>query len=116
MDYRLCWALNKSLNLQLKKQDDYLLNIYKSKQSVFSKYTFCDEIQKINYTVLANKGSDALLAKEFAMVDYFLLIEGYYESVDQEKFLQDVKGTSFVITSFMIDPNTLHSKDNFILE
>lgn len=116
MDYRFCWGLNNQLNIQLKKQEDYTVEVYKSKHSSFSMYSYLDDIQKIHYHVIANKGSDALLAKEYAMMDYFIILDGYHESIDKEVFLANVKKTPSVLTATWVDPNQMHSKNNFILE
>lgn len=116
MDYRFCWALNQNLGLELKKCDDYSISIQKNKTSFFSRYEYTDSFQQIKYTILANRGSASLLAKEHAKVDYFLLLEGYCEDLDQKEVLERIKKTPFVLTAFYLDPNALASKTNFLLE
>ncbi len=116
MDYRLSWALNKHFRFEFKKKEDYRIKLSKGIEQSFSHYAYSDEIKKRTYHILSNKSDKGLLAKEYPGIDYFMLIEGYYDDIPQEVLLQDLKKVPFIITCQFLNPDEMISKMNFILE
>jgi len=116
MDYRLCWNLNKYLGLHLKKQTDYSLLTGKERTDHYSKYTFRNEIKKIDFTLVSNKGDHSFLVKEHPYFDYFLIVDGYLSSDYQRQILAQVQNIPEVLMGTEIDPNGLNSKLNLVFD
>lgn len=111
-DYRICWALNKALNIELQQQEDLQIKI--KSVSNYSWYLFENEEHYQEYCLVANRGNQAVLIPEQKQVDYFLMIRGVIREKEKEVILQNIKQIGMVLTAFMIDPNSLKSKQNLI--
>ncbi|MCW3083217.1 MAG: hypothetical protein JWP12_583 [Bacteroidetes bacterium] len=134
-DYRFCWALNNKLKLELVKQDS--LEIKGKKQttpSYFSFFTFDDEDQYTEYSVIANfSESKALAANENTLfgaqdateeneflipehkqMNYFFVIRGELEDEEVEELMKQIREIDMVLTTIRIDAKSLKSKQNLI--
>lgn len=135
-DYRFCWALNNKLKLELVKQDS--LEIKGKKQSTpsyFSFFTFDDEDQYTEYSVVANfsesktlafkentlfggeaerEGENEFLIPEQKQMNYFFVIRGELEDEEVEELLRQIRGIDIVLTAVRIDAKSLKSKQNLI--
>ena len=108
-DYRLCWELNKALNIGLERAADYQLE-----KSSFSFYEYIDEDNYLEHYFIANKGNSGFLIPEQKAVDYFLMSKGNVSDSLTDEFICKINTISVVLTSFKIDPNQLKSKQNLL--
>jgi hypothetical protein len=138
-DYRLCWALNNKLGLELTKQES--LEIKGKKQitpSYFSFFTFNHEDEFKEYSILANFSEskslelhetslfgalektkadhteNEYLIPEQKQMNYFLVINGEFENEEVDELIKKIKEIDNVQTALRIDPKTLKSKQNLI--
>ena len=115
-DYRICWALNNQLGLNLIKTD--ALEIKDKKQddpSFFSLFSFELPDEFMEYFIIANRSEKGLLIPEQKQVDYFFIIRGEIENDKVMDMLRLIKESSLVQTAFRVDVNALKSKQNLIL-
>lgn len=114
-DYRLCWSLNNSLGLRFEKvyRENAGDGLKKNGVAIESLYRFNDEEGRIGYQLLLNKHNNNLLLPEQKMADYLLIIDGMNESTF-ESLLKKIKQTDSVIAAFVIDVQSLKSKENLI--
>lgn len=129
-DYKLAYLLNKNLKTLFKKvvsKKD--INIQK-KEHLFSTYSYTSEKYEDEWQLVANKhitfdtnlsGDLALktqtihyLVPERKNVDYFLKIPYDVSEKYILKTLKRIKKINEVITNYIIDTNTLKSKDFLI--
>lgn len=128
-DYRLAYFLNEILQIQLKREE-YDFNFSK-KDGDFSVFNF-EDINTFNYwTLISNKqifdidvsnspnlfqeiSNTYVLIPEKKKVDYFIKIEGDFNSNEIQLLIKKINSIHQVITSYEIDPNTLKSKDFLI--
>ena len=77
--YRLCWAMNKHLELNLEKLEEDICILYKNRES-FHQYYFYESIEEeVYFSVVKNRGElGGLLIPELPKIDYFLKIEKLY--------------------------------------
>lgn len=128
-DYKLSWSLNKTLEIDLQREEDMVLPSMEGKDKgltlgfdeqveipTFAFFKYDNEDLHLMYTLVANHSKSALLIKEEQRVDFFLIIGGSYDEIDIEQLLQQVKSDKHVITAFEIDPNRLKSKQNLLFE
>lgn len=137
-DYRFCWALNNKLKLELSKKES--LEIKGKKQSTpsyFSFFTFDDQDQFTEYSVLANFSEskslavteDTLFGKELKLneqseneflipehkqMNYLFVIHGDMDDDEVQEIIRQIKEIDIVLTAVRIDPKTLRSKQNLI--
>jgi len=109
-DYQLCWNINKHLGFNFVKSQHYLEISVKKTISKHSFYTFASDENSIAYWLIKNR-TEGLMIPEQPNADYFLKIEG---ETNNTKLLEQLKNTDGVLTAFVIDINTLKSKENFI--
>jgi len=128
-DYRIAYLLNKQLELFLKRSEEDLdfplkkcsfpFYFYEDKASFVSwslisnKFVSVDSIQSIN-NLFDEETKTRFLISEKKKVDFFIKISGYIKEEDLENILVKIKNTDKIITSYIIDPYTLKSKDNLI--
>lgn len=102
-DYRLSWAINKSLGLDLKKSEDFTLDHPKHKILInYSFYVFDDENNYITYNLISNKSEKGFLIPEMKNIDFVLRVSG---SPDQDlinDLVFNLKKIDIVITAFLI--------------
>lgn len=103
--YRLSWALNKALNIQLQKSEDLLIKHNKANiDQSFSKYTFQDKNFHLTYHLISNKCEQGYLLKELPNIDFFLKISGRIEDDFVPEVINKIKGLEIVITAFELKP------------
>ena len=103
-DYRLTWALNKALNLDLKKGEDLSFNHSKHKVLTnYSMYNYQDESNYLKYNLISNKSEKGFLIPDLKNIDFILRLSGSPENDFLNSFLTKIKKIDIVITAFIID-------------
>lgn len=114
-DYRLAWSINKNLDFDLTKTEDYML-ILKEQEQLFSMYTDYVDSQDLSYYLLSNRCETGFLIPERKDVDYFLIVEGLFESSGKGRLVEGIRGLKEVLSAVEIVPNQLNSKQNLLIE
>lgn len=113
--YQLGWLFNHSLGFSLGRDEDIEVHLPRKKETAFFEFfQFEDEDQRLNYYMLGNKSNGQLLVPEMKQVDYWLLIKGLFENLNEPRLLNKVKAISQVQTAFYVDIASLKSKGNLI--
>lgn len=137
-DYRLCWALNNVLELELTKTESLEIKSKKEETpSFFSLFKYENEAEFKEYFVLSNlsenkhsvlkedtlfnksskESSSAekdILIPEHRQMNYFFIIRGEITDSEAEKFIKRIKSIDMILTAVQIQPNELRSKANLI--
>ena len=109
-DFRLCWMLNNQLGLKLAKMEDHT-----SAVGMHSLFSYVDEHLMREYHLIVNKvDSGKLLLEEHQHTDYFLLVKGELEDEEKKYFAEQIKKINTVSTAYIVDVETLKSKQNLI--
>jgi hypothetical protein len=137
-DYHLCWAINNILQYDFTVQP--LLEIFrkKSEASHFSIYTYTNEEEFRDYTLISNlsedknvitventlfsnvtndesnHGENDFLIPELKNMDYFFIIRGEIREEEVEQQIQKIKELEMVLTAQKLNPHELKSKKNLI--
>ena len=114
-DYRLCWAVNKALDLDLVKLEDEIIIRQKNgeDQSVFSIYYYLEKDNEIEFELICNRHEHGYLIPELKSADYFLKIGEYYDG-NLDEIIQLLRKANLINMAFEIDVNTLRSKQNLL--
>lgn len=107
-DYRICWALNRSLGVQLTRRKDDIVMPDGGSSARFSAYDHVDEDSGALLTLIGNRSEGAWLLKEQKHADYFLVVD-VRGPITAEAALERVRNTEFVLAAFMLDLKRLRS-------
>jgi len=112
-DYRICWEINKTFNINLVRGRDYEIN-KKNEISTHSFYEFYDEANQIELYLIANKGKKGYLIPEQKTTDFLLLLKENVTGYQTNLFLSKLNNLALVIAAFSIHPEDLKSKQNLL--
>ena len=114
-DYRISWALNQNLSLQLvKEKEDLEVFINKTNElSLHSIYTYKNAETHNEFILINNRSSAGFLIPEKQVADYLLIVKENFD-FSSELFLKKIKNINFVLTAFKIPVEQLKSKENLI--
>jgi hypothetical protein len=113
-DYRLCHELNRHLELDLKRQEDFeIKNNKRMKTSVFSFFQFENGEKDIFY-VFSNKGKDDFLIPEQKSLDYLLMIKENFKRTNEQELISEIKKIPMVLAAYALDVKKLKSKGNLV--
>lgn len=132
-DYRLAYLLNKNLDLNLRRREDDLdFDYLKSSYSIFEWYNASQYITWHLVSNICKKEEDSLystgtlfranekilktfnLIPQFKGVDYFIKISDEIDKVNERIVLQKLQNIPQIITSYMVEPLKLKSKEHLI--
>lgn len=114
-DYRLCFRINKQLNIQFCRVDELPLQLIKNEYpSFFSRYQYLTEQSGAEFYLLANKGTNGYLIPEMKTADYFILIRNFIDEEDLENFISGLNKIPEVQVAAEVDAKKLKSKENLI--
>ena len=106
--YKLCWNINKSLQLNFEKKKDHCIK----EDLWFARYTYvCDDVE---YTLLANHSKKGCLIPSQKSVNFFLLIKNDYWQQKKTEFMSKLRGVKDVLLVFELDPNVIKRVDRLI--
>ena len=107
--YKLCWNINKSLQLNFEKNKDHSTQ----EDLRFARYTYvCDD--DVEYTLLANCSKKGYLIPDQKSVNFFLLIKNEYWQQEKTEFISRLRGVKDILLVFEIDTNLTKHIDRFI--
>ena len=88
-DYRLAWSMNKHMDFDWTKSNDFELS-FDGSQQFFSIFSYFVESQDLQYYLVANRGENGMLIPERKDVDYFLIVDGLIEHSMKGNLLSDI--------------------------
>ena len=114
-DFRLCFEMDKTLEIKLCKEDDFeLKKDRRGSASNFSQYHYNNGDNE-QYIVLGNKGSNGYFINELRHVDYFLLIKNISPFHTMENIIEQLKKISIITRVEIIEATHYKSSENFLL-
>jgi hypothetical protein len=112
-DYRLCYAINKALGLDLQKQDNLELLINKrTESSHYSVYLYENEDSEI-FRLISNRGTKGFLIPEQKQIDYLFMVHSGLDFSISE-CIKQLKTILFVQGAYQLDVHKLKSKEHLV--
>lgn len=128
-DFKLAYLLNKNLHTKfIKSKED--LHFEKSKQASFSMFNYSSKKYDSDWFLIANSSkresqtesnellitseTKSYLIPEKKKIDFFVKISGEIQYSFLSQTVSKIKEIDQVITSYLIDKNSLKSKDFLI--
>ena len=116
-DYRICWLINRALNIDLCRNTDLLIsNSRKKTESLHNLYFYEDEINLLRFYLVTNKSSGIYLIPELKQADYFMLLKGDAAATLVDETAHLLENSPGIEKIFKSEPLTLRSKENLIFD
>jgi hypothetical protein len=114
-DYRVCWAINKTLDLDMERADNEIIIQERNNKKLlaFPSFNFICPVSEVMFELISNRNADGFLIPEMRQADYFLKFDDFYSDSIPE-LIQKLRKISMVNMAFQIDPGNLQSKYNLI--
>ncbi|MEO8147922.1 MAG: IPExxxVDY family protein [Bacteroidia bacterium] len=112
-DYRLCFELNRALDINLERIGEHTLLIGKNNSQLkYERFRFINEYEQC-FTLIANRNEKHLLLPELNMIDFLLMIDPA-EGINKEEFMQNIKNIELVNAVFLFNPKEIKSRQNLL--
>lgn len=113
---KIGFYLNQMARLNLERVPDYKLPDYNPQANTsFSKFTFCDEENHLDYSLLANKEFGLCLINELKQFDFLMIIRGGIEFFDAPLFITDCRNINDIHHVALIENEKLKSGLSWIV-
>lgn len=103
-DYRLCWELNKVLEIEMQKEEDIP---GPAEDISFSRYYYNNEDFIQEFYLLTNKIGKVFFAPELKQADYILQVYGLRNTNEVDELINKINGIDGVLMAFEYDPTKL---------
>ena len=113
-DYRICFELDKVLELSFEKQDDFEIQAEKKGSTGQFPIFFAENSDEEQFFVVGNKGNNGLLISELKQVDYFLLVRNNSRYTTSQILIEKIKSINIVSSVLEYFPDELKSGDLFL--
>jgi len=115
-DYKLCWNLNKVLNIDLLKIDDFSFNRKNAEGEKYSFYYFYDQNSRNDIFLISNKKNNSSLLEKIPEADFLLMIKGFCSEKKVEELISALKKTNNILTAFSVNMNKIKEMNSFLTE
>lgn len=113
-DYRLCMSLNNKLEINLSKQEEYMVfNNKRMEDQFFSFYEYINE-EDDRYNLISNKSLKGFLIPEQNQIDYLFLLHFARMEVDETELLIKLKEIPIILGAYKLDAAKLKSRENLV--
>ena len=113
-DYRLCMSLNNKLEINLSKQEEYVVfNNKRMEDQSFSFYEYVNE-EEDRYNLISNKSLKGFLLPEQNQMDYLFLIRYVRMEIDETEILIKLKQIPIILGAYKLDTSKLKSRENLV--
>lgn len=113
-DYRLCWSINKNLNLSLARRSEDIVDEINGITARYSVYDHTDEATQCRCTLINNHSGDGILLKDHKQADYFLVIDNELAEARTD-LLDHIRRADFVLTAFPLPYEQLRAGHKLLL-
>jgi hypothetical protein len=116
-DYRLCWMINRQLDMDFKKTDDLILTHRKLQQEQqFSIFNYEDEKTMITYRIINNKAEVVgFFLEDLKNLDYLVHIQGDISSYQIDAFLEASNALDAVRFCVPVDLQKIKNRERLLL-
>lgn len=113
-DYRLCFEMNRAMNLSLERTTDLEITLNKGKDKIkTSRFEYKDGFGN-EYFVLSNKASSGLLIAEYKNIDYFFMVREPIPVHDKSQLEKKLRSIPVVLGAYHLEPEKIKTGERFI--
>ena len=115
-DYKLCWLINRTLDMNFEKQDELLLFHSKlDEEQVFSLFSYHDQESIISYRIIRNRAENGYFLDELKNIDYLIHIQGEISTTRISNFMLSVAALEPVRMCVPSDLSRIKNKERLLL-
>ncbi len=111
-DYRLIWAINESINIQLKHDENLVVQNKKhSEIQRFTVYSCFDELAMLKYHVISNTCENGFLIEKLKNLDFIMQVSGETALQNLDSIMQRLREIKIVTAVLMVDTEKIIPRD-----
>jgi hypothetical protein len=115
-DYKLCWRINQSLDMNFEKQEELRLFHRKmNEDQLFSNFLYHDEDSLITYRLIKNRTEKGYFLDELKNIDYLIHIQGEINADRISEFMTSVGALEQVRMCVPSDLSRVKNKERLLL-
>jgi len=115
-DYKLCWMINHSLEMNFERQEDLqLFHPRLNKEQVFSIFSFHDENALITFRIIRNRAEDGYYLDDLKNIDYLIHIQGEIDTSRIKDFVHAVGALKSVRMCVPSDLTRIKNRERLLL-
>jgi hypothetical protein len=115
-DYKLCWMINHSLDMNFEKQEDLQLFHPRLKaEQVFSIFSYHDENALITFRIIRNRTENGYYLDELKNIDYLIHIQGEIDTSKINDFIHSVGALKSVRMCVPSDLTRIKNRERLLL-
>lgn len=115
-DYKICWRINHSLEMNFEKQEDLKLFHRKlNEEQVFSCFSYHDDETLITYRLIKNRAEKGYFLDELKNIDYLIHIQGEINTGRISNFMSFVNSLETVRMCVPSDLSRIKNKERLLL-
>ena len=98
-DHRLCWSINRALDMELTRRRSGIEELQNGRAAEFTAFDQIDEETQANCTLVNNHSTEGVLLRDLRQADFFLVVDrDWKEPVDE--LLGKLRSADFVLAAF----------------
>ena len=106
--YKLCWHINRMLNMSFKREDSTVL----SEKDQFTSFVHYEGEQK--FVLIENKSKKGFLLSKKRAINFFIKVEPMFSLKEKEEFIVNLNRVSKILLIFEIDLSKEKQAHRFI--
>jgi hypothetical protein len=113
--YKLCWAMNRMLNMDFKKSSTPC-RIPVGKKHAYSEHTcyqWYDEVMHTEYLLLRNKSSTGFLFPDHPKADYILMLRDNF-NINITQLIKSLRNIENILMAAQLRPEDCKFADNLM--
>lgn len=115
-DYKLCWMINRFLDMNFEKQEELQLFHRKlDEEQVFSHFSYHDSDTLITFRIIRNRSENGYFLDELKNIDYLIHIQGEINTMRINDFMQSVGALEPVRMCVPSDLSRIKNKERLLL-
>lgn len=115
-DYKLCWLINRSLNMNFEKQEELQLFHRKLKDNqAFSLFAYHDNDALITFRIIKNRTENGYYLDDLKNIDYLIHIQGEINTLRISNFMLSVGALESVRMCVPSDLSRIKNKERLLL-
>lgn len=117
-DYTVSWAINRALDIGLKKESDLEVDLKNAEKLTISNFVFENDFRR--FTLLTNKvladtaKTQKLFVPSLGTFDFLLKIEEFEETSDLEMLFTALRRSEKIDSIVKLDVNKIKEKESFL--
>ncbi len=115
-DYKLCWLINRVMDMDFQKLEDLVLFHKKlDEDQIFSLFVFHDKESLLTYRIINNRADRGFFLDELINLDYLVHIQGEVITDNIQNFLLKVGKIETVRMCVPVDLKRIRHKERLLL-